>query len=316
MEEDNLSIVEQFKKHKAIAEEHWTPSKQMSKGDVEFSYGDTRNGAQYMGLEGTPEQLQKKGYLTCNIVDPACKKIINSVRMNRPQAKLSPGDAKASEEGAEIVNKWSRSVKSKSNADDATDLATEFQTRGGEGYFELVVDYVSPDSFEKEIRVLPVNDPLNSVWIDPQGVKSRDGSSAEWAYKYEAVPKSEVKMRFGVDPAGWNVDNIMVMKDDCILVRYVYCETTKKILYQYADNTSGYDKDFKPLMVDQDGKPIKRETYVKQWWDCILLGGEEKPVHKEEWHGEGIPFIPVWGQLFCIDGIYYLKGEVRNQIDQ
>jgi hypothetical protein len=315
MEEDKLSIVEQFKKHKAIAEEFWAPSKELSKSDVSFSYGDTHNGAQYLGLEGDFAARESKKLLTCNIVNPSCVKTINSIRMNRPQAKLSPGDAKASEEGAEIVNKWSRSVKSKSNADDATDLAIDYQIRGGEGYFELTVDYVSPDSFEKEIKILPVNDPLNSVWIDPQGIKSRDGSSAEWAYKYEVLPKSEVKMRFGIDPSSWAVDNIMVMKDDCILARYAYCKTEKKTLYQYEDNTSGYDKAFKPLMVDQEGKPVKRETYVKEWWDCILLGGEEEPVHKEEWYGEGIPFIPVWGQLFFENGKYYLKGEVRNQID-
>ena len=313
--EDTDSIVTTAKKRYNQARDFWSQSRDLSKQDILFSYGDTYNGNQYLGREGDREQREKNGWLTINIVEPACKKIVNSIRMNRPQAKVSPGDSNGSEEAAQLVEKWSRAVKSKSNADDATDCAVEMQVRGGEGYFELDIDYVDENSFEQQLLIKPIRDPF-CVYLDPQAVMSVDGTSAEWGFKVEAVPKHEVKLRYGKEPTDWEKDGSWVMEDTVMIARYVYSELEKATLYQYIDGSTGTDKDYLPVATDAEGKPMKRATYIKKWWDCILLGGEEKPLHKKEWLGGLVPFCPVWGQLYCEDGIYYLKGEVRNQIDQ
>jgi hypothetical protein len=315
MEDKDLSTVELAKKRFRTAQDFWSQSRDLSKQDILFSYGDTYNGNQYLGREGDHADREKKGLLTINIVEPACKKIVNSIRMNRPQAKVSPGDAEGSEEAAQIVEKWSRAVKSKSNADDATDCAVEMQVRGGEGYFEISIDYVDENSFTKEVIISPVRDPF-CIYLDPQAVKSVDGTTAEWGFKVESVPKHEVKMRYGKDPSNWEKETDWVMEDTVMIARYVYCETEKATLYQYIDGSTGTDKDYLPVATDAEGNPMKRATYIKKWYDCILLGGEDKPVHEEEWLGGLVSFCPVWGQLYCEDGIYYLKGEVRNQIDQ
>jgi hypothetical protein len=128
MEDIADSIVTTAKKRYNQARDFWSQSRDLSRQDILFSYGDTYNGNQYLGREGDREQRERNGWLTINIVEPACKKIVNSIRMNRPQAKVSPGDSNGSEEAAQLVEKWSRAVKSKSNADDATDCAVEMKS--------------------------------------------------------------------------------------------------------------------------------------------------------------------------------------------
>lgn len=315
MDNQGLSTVGLAKRRFRQARDFWSQSRDLSRRDILFSYGDTYNGNQYLGLEGNYEEREKKGLLTINVVDPACKKIVNSIRMNRPQAKISPGDSGGSEEAAQVVEKWSRAVKSKSNADDATDCAVEMQVRGGEGYFEVDIDYADTGSFERQVTISPIRDPF-CVFLDPQAVKSVDGTTAEWGFKLESVPRHEVKLKYGKEPSDWEMDGEWVMEDSVLIARYVYCETEKATLYQYIDGTTGTDKGRLPIAADDMGNPIKRTTHTKKWYDCILLGGEDEPVHKEEWLGGLVPFCPVWGQLYCEDGVHYLKGEVRNQVDQ
>jgi len=312
-------IVETAKKRFDEAMEFWGASRELSKQAIDFSYGDTFNGNQYLDMYGisyTQERRESEGLLTINITDPACKKIVNTVRMNRPQAKIMPGDNEASLEAAEIVEKWSRAIKSKSNADDATDTAVEFQVRGGEGYFEVCLDYESEDSFQKIPQFKPIRDPF-CVLLDPQAIKSVDGTTARWGFKLEEIRKDRIEMEYGKDPSDWENDGKWVKTDTCIIAKYYYCDTTKSTLYQYTDDTTGFDKDANEVALDDKGKPIKRTVYRDQWTYCVLLGGEPEPVHKEEWYGGFVPYCPVWGQLF-VDrgGVPYLKGEAHNLIDQ
>lgn len=321
MAADKQSIVTIARKRYDEAKEFWAESRRLSKQAIAFSFGDTFNGNQYLDMYGrTYDQArrEREGLLTINITDPACKKIVNSVRMNRPQAKVMPGDSAADQSAAEVVEKWSRAVKSKSNADDATDTAVDFQVRGGEGYYEICLDYDSPDSFDKTVQIKPIKNPLDSIFLDPMSIHSVDGSSAKWGFMKEEARKDTVELEYGVDPTSWENDGTWVMKDTCIIAKYYYCDTVKDKLQQYADGGTGYksENEGRELAIGDDGKPMERTTYREEWHYCVLLGGEDEPVHKEPWAGGFVPFCPVWGQMYIENGVPYLKGEAHNIIDQ
>lgn len=315
MKTKGLSIVELARKRYDESKEYWFASKLRSKKDIEFSFGDPYNGYQYPECDRS--SIDKKGLITLNIVEPACKKIINAVRMNRPQAKIEPADGNASPEAADVVERWSRGVKSKANIDDATDQALEDQTRGGEGYFELCLEYEDEFSFKKAPKIRYLN--YETVWRDVN-IKSQDGTDSEWDFIEEEISLEQAEREHkGIDPSNWSSDTLYthswVKKDTVIRCKYYYCEYKEETLYQYTDGTTGLSDEGKEVALDDDGKPVKRKTYIKEWWYCLLLGGEEKPVHRERWHGSTSPIFGVYGQLYYENGLPYYKGETRNMID-
>lgn len=104
-----------------------------------------------------------------NIARAHWRQVVNDQKKARPSIKVRAvenGDA----EGAELRQGLILNIEQTSNADCAYDLAFETIVASGFGAWLIKTDYSTDDAWEQDIRVCPIDDPLNSVWLDPDNL--------------------------------------------------------------------------------------------------------------------------------------------------
>lgn len=302
------SIVETAKKRFNQAKDFYDQSRRLSEQDKEFVFGDCYNFAQWPDYVRNDPALMQKVKLTINIVAQHCNQVINNIRMNRPHCKVIPLSGGSTKESAQVFEGYIRSLQSISNADDAHDQAAEYAVYGGEGYWRVMTEYVN-DSFEQQIRIKPIP-PDCTVYIDPNA-KELDNSDAEWAFVLDKVTKEVAQRDYGDDVTSWHNDGEWVTDDAVIIAEYFHCEYKNDVLERYEDGSTG-------LKSENNGLPVVESRKIKRkvWHWCKLVGNKDKPEEQEEWLGETCPVISSLGKRFTMDGVTYLKGMVRDLIDQ
>ena len=153
--------------------------------DLKFAAGSSDNGFQWpsdvlaaRGAVGSGEALGARPCLTVNKLPQHIKQVTNDQQMNRPQGKVIPANSDADVEMAEIFNGIIRHIQSDSDADVAYDTACENQVTFGEGYFRILTEYESEESFDQVIKIEPIRNSF-SVYMDPM-IKKPCGEDAEW----------------------------------------------------------------------------------------------------------------------------------------
>lgn len=324
---DGDSLVETAKKRYQRAADFYAPNRMLALEDTRFAMGDSDNGWQWPAeIYRERSNVNKKPCLTINTTAQHCNQIINNIRQNRPAARVLPVDNGADKKTAEILAGMIRSTQSVSTADTAHDLAAEHAIYGGEGYWRIVTEYESFDSFNQTILIKSCPNP-RLVFIDPDAVEP-DRSDAEWGFIFEDIPKTQCQEEHpnvdcsswgNTDPRGW------VNKDMVRRAEYFYCEYSDDMLYQLEDGTTilksdlpeGASVDDKVLTVAgvSIGIANERATKRKQWKWCKLIGGAEEPVEERPWPGSYLPIITVVGKELNVDGQIVRKGIVRDLKD-
>lgn len=333
------SIVETAKKRYDRAVDCYGPNRSLALEDTRFAMGDSDNGWQWPAdIYRTRNNVDKKPCLTINTTAQHCNQIINNIRQNRPAARVLPVDNGADKKTAEILAGMIRSTQSVSTADTAHDLAAEHAIYGGEGYWRVVTEYESYDSFNQVILIKAIPNP-RMVFIDPDA-QEPDRSDAKWGFIFEDIPRSKCEEDHpDIDVSSWgNTDTRGWFNKDTIRrAEYFWCEYVDDVLYMLEDGTSalksklpegisveeiGTDAEGKPVMhFVMDGTPTgvnvatKRATKRKQWKWCKLVGGSETPVEEREWPGSYLPIITVVGKELNVDGDIVRKGIVRDLKD-
>lgn len=295
--------------------------------DTKFVMGDSDNQWQWPeDVYQNRASVSGKPCLTINVTAQHCNQIINNIRQNRPSAKISPVDGDADKKTALILGGMLRSIQSYSNADTAHDIAAEHAVYGGEGFWRVLTEYESEDSFDQVITIKPLINP-QLVCIDPDCIEP-DRSDAKWGMIFEDLTKEQFRQDYPdtdcsswvEDPMGWN------SKDKVRIAEYFYCEIEPDELYRLQDGTTLRKSEMPEgikvegdYVVTPDGLMIpivaKRDTKKKVWYWCKLIGGEEKPVDKKVWPGLYLPIICVVGKEINVNGEIVRKGIVRDLKD-
>lgn len=320
------SVVETAKKRYERARNFYNNPRQLALEDTRFALGDSDNGWQWPAeIYRARNNIQKKPCLTINVTAQHCNQIINNIRQNRPTARVVPVDGGADKKTAEILGGMIRSIQSNSAADTAHDLAAEHAIYGGEGYWRVITDYESYDSFNQEILIKCIPNP-RLVFIDPDA-KEPDRSDAKWGFVFDDISREECKELYPeCDPASWAEDSRgWVTKDNIRIAEYFWCEYEDDVLFLLENGDSVLEGDL------DDGAKIengyisfggiavkilqKRPTKRQQWKWCKLIGGETKPVEERDWPGSYLPIVTVVGKELNIDGEIVRKGIVRDLKD-
>lgn len=295
--------------------------------DTRFVMGDSDNKWQWPeDVYQNRASVSGKPCLTINVTAQHCNQIINNIRQNRPSAKISPVDGDADKKTALILGGMLRSIQAYSNADTAHDIAAEHAVYGGEGFWRVITEYESEESFDQVITIKPLVNP-QLVCIDPDCIEP-DRSDAKWGMIFEDLTKEQFRQDYPdidcsswvEDPSGWN------SKDKVRIAEYFYCEIEPDMLYRLQDGTTLRKSEMPEgikiegdYVVTPDGLmlPIvaKRDTKKKVWYWCKLIGGEDKPVDKKVWPGQYLPIISVVGKEINVNGEIVRKGIVRDLKD-
>ena len=285
--------------------------------DVRFCAGD-----QWPVDVQNSRVLESRPCLTINKVDAYVRQICNQIRQQRPRIKVQGMNNEADAKLAEILSGVCRHIEYQSSADVAYDTASEYAVKMGWGYFRVMTDYISPDSFEQEIYIRSIDNPF-TVYFDPNS-QLPDGSDAERCLITTVVSKKTFRAMYPGKDDGQGFtsrgtgdsDSEWVTKEDVRIAEYFYTVRTPAKLVLLSDGTSVYEEELpsKEVLAEAGIEIVeKRDTYKKQIKWCKVTAMEV--LEEGDWAGKYIPVIPVYGQSCIIDAKHKKFGLVRMAKD-
>jgi len=294
--------------------------------DVKFGNGDARNLWQW------PDDVQKartlpgsqKPMLTVNKTRQHCLQIINDARQNKVGIQIRPVGGEATEKAAELYEALIRGIEYRSNATLAYEAAMYNAVFGGIGYARVHVDYADEDSFDQDIFIKRVADPL-TIYLDPD-IQEYDGSDARFGFVFEDLPRKEAeakyrryKQAFSDTPVdgsdGWSG------KEKVRVCEYFWRVETADTLIALPDGQTVRKSDLPPGAYDalkaeaeMAGVELRERAIVNQaveW--CKVIGNTI--VERRPWLGKYIPIARLVGEETIIQGKMDRKGHVRALLD-
>lgn len=321
--EKSESVVEEAKERYRKGREFYSKFRSNAIEDTKFYLGDSENGWQWpQNISLQRGTIEQRPCLTINVTAQHVNNIVNTIRESRPTGKVLPVDDGADKKTAEILEGVIRNIQSVSNADDIHDQAAELAISGGDGYWRIVTDYESPDSFNQIIKIMPIQD-SGSVLCDPF-TKEVDKSDKDWAFVEEIISEDECKRRWpDIDVESWNEnqESGWVTKEGIRVCDYYEAIYTPDTLYQLPDGSSELKSNLPAEIVAQleglvkEKKLKSRPTQKRSIRIHKLVGGAEEPVETAEWVGSIIPVIEVVGKEVFVNGEMVRKGLVRDLKD-
>lgn len=295
--------------------------------DLKFSYGDSDNGYQWPSAVRRTRDVDSKPCLTLNIIRQHNLQIINDAKRNKSEVTILPTGGGASYDSAEVLRNVVNDIQYNSQAQLAYSIAREFQVYGGIGYWRLVTRYVNEKTFDQEVKIEPVIDPL-TVYLDPD-IKQRNGSDAKFGFVFDDLPRETFREAYPqyVDIVGRNPLSVGSGDDDWITRDHIrVCEYFRKVpkedwLLSFLDPSDGQRKNLLESDMPKDLIPKVREhehTKRRRVWHEIvewyLIAGDQV-IDETVWPGRYIPLIRVIGEEQVVEGILDRKGHTRSMKD-
>lgn len=296
--------------------------------DKRFRYGDSDNNYQWPNDLRTAREIDQQPCLTINKARQHCLQIVNDAKQNKPGVKISPVGNGATFEAAQVFDGIVRHIEYISNAETIYDCATENQVDTGMGYWRIVTDYATDDTFDQEIFLRRIKDP-NSVYLDPD-IREKDGSDARFAFVFDDMPKDEFIKLYpdcedDISHAALGNDTGWITKDHVRVCEYYSRANRKDKLVAFAIvGIDGQPGEQQIIRLSELRKAVDKETI-----DAILADpetktreilvddikwykiGANKILDRRDWPGQYIPIVRLTGEESIIDGVWDAKGHVR-----
>lgn len=312
-------IWEEARDRLKLADDAESRNRSLAKADLIFREGD-----QWDKKPVTSASLESIE-LTINLTDPLVRRVVNNMKQQRPRGKCHPVGDGADVETANVMNGLGRHIEYRSNASVAYDTGGEMAVSMGWGYWRIINEYAAPDSFDQEIRILPIRNAF-TVWLDPGSIMP-DGSDATWGIISVKMKRTEYRRLYGKEP---QISWIFTGEDDLRqdweneeqirLAEYFRTMDKSDTLYELTDQSGRKFVKWKdelpqPESMQQAGITItsKRESSRRtiQWFKLNGLA----VVDKKTLPGTYIPIIRCEGNAIDIDGEIHRRGMVRAMMD-
>lgn len=304
--------------------------------DYKFANGDAHNKYQWDSELVYNRELQDRPCLTINRVAQHNLMIINDAKQNKSGVKVAPVGQSATFEAAEIMQEIIYHIEYISNADNVYDYAVTYAVQAGIGYWRVEIDYIDDESFDKEIYIRRIKDPL-TVYLDPD-INEIDGSDARYGFVFEDCPKDLFKEQYPDDAdiassaaLGNTTTDMWITQNHVRIAEYFEKEEKKDKLVYFIDPESGpvqgllskldkYHQDlFKEIKKRERDIDFQLRTYQERklvtnninWYK---IAGN-RIIDRKPWIGKYVPIVRVPGTETVIDGILDRKGHTRAMLD-
>jgi hypothetical protein len=320
-DDPKAKIVAEAKERFARCEEAESDFRKRFVEDLKFANGDADNGWQWPDAIRNTREGDQRPCLTINKTRQHNLQIINDAKQNKPSVKTLPVDGDADIEIAKILDGIVRHIEYNSHAEIVYDTATEFAVQAGLGYWRVVCEYAHDGSFDQEIFLRRVKNPL-TVYTDPD-IESADGSDMKFAFVFEQMSKTEFEATypgeeaqsvvFGDDSTG----NDWISKDKIRVCEYFRKTHKTDTLINHPINgpmmLSEVEDPEERKVIENDPSVQKRPVSQPQITWYLIAG--DKIIDEKPWAGRYIPIVRVIGEEIVIDGKVERKGHTRNQKD-
>jgi hypothetical protein len=290
-----------------------------------------RAGEQWERAQRAEREADGRPCLTINRLPQLCNQVTNDQRQNRPAIKVHPVDSQATESTAEVIQGLIRHIEYNSNAESAYDTASDNQVATGRGFFRITTAYAAPDSFDQELYIKRVLDPM-TVFFDPNSQEA-DGSDAQYAFIVEDMSREEYEARYpestlSAPGAEWESLGLQApawFKDGSARVAEYFCkEWHDETIYLLGTGETVTEAELgqRQAAIAQanarggrlDGSvKAKRKTRIPtiKWYK---INGQEI-LEETTWPGTFIPIVPVYGAELVVNGKRILEGLIRHAKD-
>ena len=284
--------------------------------DVKFA----KLGEQWPDKVKRQRELDGRPCLTVNKLPAFLRQVINDARQNTPQIKSHPVEGGDSET-AEILDGLIRNIEYTSNADVAYDTALEAAVTGGFGYFRIGIDYADEDSWDYDIKIERIVNPL-TVYGDPNSTAC-DASDWRFAFVTELIPKEEFEDRWkNGEKVDWDSygdgKEVEWRQDETVRVaEYWKREQVEREIVKLSNNQvmdkAQYDENAELFMLAGIEIVNQRTTKSYKVTQYIITGSEI--LETNEWAGKYIPVVPVYGDETFVEGKRIFKSLHRDAQD-
>ena len=266
-------------------------------------------------------QIENRPCLTINRLPSFIRQVVNDARQNKPSIKVHPADSQADPETAKIYDGLIRNIEYASSADVAYDTATESAVSGGWGYFTIDIDFAHDDTFDLDICIKRVADPL-LIYGDPN---STEADSSDWNTAFETVfiPNDEFEAEY---PDAERVDFDALAKDvgepwfhdkNVQVAKWWQREEVERTILLMSDGSVLDEErlaDCKDYLDAQGIRVLKSRSAKTFKVKRHLMTGAEI-LKTEDWVGKFIPIIPVYGDEVVVDGKRYFRSLIHDAKD-
>lgn len=301
------------------ASDHWKDQRKNYIDDVKFA----RLGDQWPDRIRKQRDADGRPCLTINKLPAFIRQVVNDARQNKPSIKIHPVDDNSDVETAEILNGLVRNIEYTSDADVAYDTALDDAVTGGFGFFRIDLVYADDDTFEQDIKIAPIPNPMMVFW----DARTQASDSSDWKYCFvaEMITEEEHKARFpGKEISAFASDDRDELdqywfEEKLVRIAEYWCvkEVPRTIVKlsngailpqeQYQQQRQLFDA-LQITVVDQ------RETMTRKVTQRIM-NGYEWLTDETEWAGKYIPVIPVYGEEINVEGVRHFLSLVRPAKD-
>ena len=282
------------------------------------------------GEQWESNMKQERGTRPCyefNKLRISCKRIINDMRANRPDAKVRAvenGDT----EKAGIREGLIRNIGQQSDFDTIVDYEGEYQVAAGMGAWRVVTEYVGEDAFNQDILIKPFRNPF-TVYCDPQCRDLLKRDAEDWLItdkisteSFEAKwPNATVIDFEGGSSDTYDDEGDWTTEKQTRICEYWYKSPIEKEIWEAVFPER--DDDGQPVIDEETGKPklktlivdstsdeasgigpdqIKRRrtvmTHEIKWVKC----SGDRILEQGDWAGRMFPFVMVYGEYAWVDG--------------
>ncbi len=293
-----------------LCEDNEADNRKAALDDLRFA----KLGEQWPEAIKRQRELEGRVCITINRLPAFIRQVVNDSRQNKPSITFHPVDD-GDVETAEIMNGLMRNIEYTSNADIAYDTAIDFAVSMGFGYIRVDTDYSYNDAFTQDIKIVTVPNPF-SVYADPHST-SADGSDWKVAFVTDIMKKAEFKRKWPkaqfTDVDG-DMDNLDWFGEDGIRVAEWWKKEEIPTTIYKLSNGAVLDKeeyeankellDMARITIDDE-----RHTITCKVTQRIISGAEI--LETNDWAGEYIPIIPVYGDEANVEGTRHFLSLIR-----
>ena len=312
MSDDDMKLARE-RYNRGISREQ--DNRDQARSDLKFKVGDQWD-EKHKTMRGD------RPTLTFNRQLATVRQVTGDIRQNKPAVRVRPDGNGADKDTAEMFGGLIRNIEQQSHAGYVYAQAGEASTSCGFGYFRIVTEYATADSFTQDIRLKGIPNPL-SVVCDPDA-QELDRSDARWWFIYSMMPKEDFEKAYpkasvqdfekldkGTDGASFSE----WYTGDAVRIAEYWCkEPCTKTLAELSDGRKIFleDYDDEKLAEAMGYATVARTRDVKthKVMQHIISGAEELE-DPTEWATDDIPIIPVLGEETWVDENRVSYGLIR-----
>lgn len=264
----NADLLKTIRQRYRYGMEKWRKNREDGQKNMRYVAGDPWDQADKDARKGRPTVCPDE-------LNQYVNQVVNTARQNPRGVKVDPAGDKATEELAEYRENRIRAIEYACNGPQVYIQGLQSAVERNIGYWKVSRIYVSDESDEQEIVILPVMNP-DTIVIDPD-YKELDGSDIKWAFELNRIPLADFKNDYpDAQQTSFRVEDF---GDDA----QYWCDGDTILIASY------WVVETKPTKVrSRTAKVRSIKQYVTNGVE-ILAEGDVQP-------GPYIPIIPVFGK--------------------